>query len=95
MQARNFSFDPPIPLIRADDVLHELIDVLWTTIRQFSLGLRPNPFVRVQFRGIRGKVFNMQTRRWTEQLCERLALVRTGVIQQGNHLAGEMPQQVA
>src|SRR6516162_6576421 len=23
--------------------------------------LRPNPFVRVQFRGIRGKVFNMQT----------------------------------
>ena len=42
---------------RPDDVLHELIDVLRTTIRQFSLGLRPNPFVRVQFRGIRGKVF--------------------------------------
>jgi hypothetical protein len=59
-----------------------------------SLGQRPDSFIRVEFRGIGGKVLDGETWMLAQELPERFPLVGGGIIQQHNDRAAQVPQQL-
>ncbi|MGA8223717.1 MAG: hypothetical protein WB780_18860, partial [Candidatus Acidiferrales bacterium] len=65
---------------RPDDVFHQLVDVLGTPIGELPFGERPNSFVGIKFRGIRGEMLDSETRVSNEEFLEWFPLMSGGVI---------------
>ena len=78
-----------------DDIVHQLVYVERATVGEFSLGEGPNTFVRIKFRSVSWKVLYPQARVAAEQPRHWFALVRGGIIQQGDDETPEMPEQLA
>ena len=83
------------PVDRADDVFHQLVNVQRGAIGEFSFGQGPNTFVGIKLRSVGRKVLDPQARVATEQPRQRFALVRGGIVQQGDDWTPEVPQQLA
>jgi len=78
-----------------DQVVHQLLDVVRATVGQISLGLCPDPLVRVEFRGVGGEVFDMEAGMLALEFCQRFSMVRGRVVEDGDHRTAQVPQQVA
>jgi len=79
----------------SDDGLHQLVHVERTTVGEVPFGQRPNALIGVEIGSIGGKVFDMQARVTAEELGERRAGVRGGVVQQNDHRTAEVAEQLA
>ena len=78
-----------------DEVLHQFLDIVGTTIREVALGQRPYPFVGIELRRVGREVFDMQARVLPQQFLQRFPMVGTRVVQQSNHWPFQMAQQMA
>lgn len=78
-----------------DEIVDQFMDVIRTTVGQFPLGERPDSFVGVEIGCVGGKMLYAETRMLTLDLAQRFSLVSSGVVQQRNHRAAQMPEQVA
>lgn len=58
-------------------------------------GERPDAFVRIQVGSVRGEVLDAQARMLSEQFLPWFALMGAGVVQQYNHRAPQMPEEMA
>src|SRR5437667_6980473 len=47
---------------RADDVVHQLVRVEGAAVGEVPFGQRPNAFIGIELRSVRGKVLEVQTR---------------------------------
>jgi hypothetical protein len=83
------------PVDGADDIVHQLVHIERAAVGEFSFGQRPNAFIGIKLRSVGGKVLNPQARVPTEQPRQRFALVRGGIVQQGDDGTPEVPQQLA
>ncbi len=91
--AAQFGRGLPDAVDGANDVFHQLIDMVRTTVGEFPFGQRPDSFVGIEVRGVGGKMLDVKAGMSLEQVLERLPLVRGGVIQQNDDRAAQMPQQ--
>lgn len=80
---------------RADDIIHQLVDVEWAAVGEISFGQGPDPFIGIEIRSVSGKVLNMETRVLPEKFSERRAVVGRGVVQQDDNVTPKMPQQLS
>ena len=64
-------------------------------VGELCFEMRPHPFIRVEFRRVAGKPFEMQTRAPRLQGLDVRPLVNAAAIQHDDHLAAEMTQQGA
>lgn len=80
---------------RADDVIHQLIDVEWAAVGEISFGQGPDPFIGIEIRSVSRKVLNMEARVLPEKFSERRAVVGRGVVQQDDNVTPKMPQQLS
>ena len=78
---------------RADDVVHQLVNVEWAAIGKFSFRQRPKAFIRIEFRDIGGKVLHMETRMAMKELRQGFTVMRGGIVQQDDDRAPEVAQQ--
>ena len=83
------------PVDGSDEILHQLLDIVGTSVSEVALGLRPYAFIGIEFRRVRGEVFDAQARVSPQQVFERFPMVGAGVVQQGNHWPLQVLQQVA
>jgi hypothetical protein len=83
------------PVDRADDVLDQLLYIIGATIGEDTFRERPNTFIGVQFRSIGGKVLDVQPGMLLQKLSQGLPLMGGRIIQQDNHRAAHMTQQLA
>ena len=60
---------------------------------QFPFGERPDSFIGIEFRGVSGKVLDVESGVLPEEVAERLPLVSRGIIQQRDDGTPQMPQQ--
>jgi hypothetical protein len=60
-----------------------------------SFRQRPNPFIGVELRSIGGKVLDMQAAMLSQQSLERCFLVGGRIVQNHDHLAPQVAQQLA
>ena len=72
---------------RADDIFHQLIDIMGAAIGQFPFGQRPDSFVGIEFRGVGGKMLDVKTWVLPQELLQGLSLVSGRVIQQNDDRA--------
>ena len=93
--AAQFVWRVPNSVDGADDIVHQLVYIERATVGEFSFGQGPNTFVRIKLRSVSWKVLDAQARVATEQPRQRFALVRGGIIQQGDDETPEVPQQLA
>ena len=77
-----------------DEILHQFLDIVGTTISEVALGERPYTFVGIEFRGVGGEMFDTQTRVLPEQYLQRFPMVGARVVQQGNHWSLQMSQKM-
>ena len=77
----------------SDDGPHQLVHIERTTVGEVAFGQRPNALIGVEVGSIGGKVFDMQARVAVEELGERRAGVRGGVVQQNDDRTAEVAQQ--
>ena len=80
---------------RTDDAVHQLVQVERAAVGEVSFGQRPNPFVGVEVGSVGGKVFDVQARVSPQELDERGAGVRGGIVQQNDDRAAEVAEQFA
>jgi hypothetical protein len=80
---------------RADDIIHQLVDVEWAAVSEISFGQGPDPFIGIEIRSVSGKVLNLETRVLPEKFSERRAVVGRGVVQQDDDVTPKMPQQLS
>jgi len=80
---------------RPDDIFHQLIPIVRTAIGEFPFGERPDAFIGIEFRGVGGKMLDVEARVLPKQVVERLPLVSGGIIQQRDDGTPQMPQQLA
>ncbi len=92
--AAQFGRGLPDAVDGANDVFHQLIGMVRTTVGEFPFGQRPDSFVGIEVRGVGGEMLNVQAGMSLEQVLERLPLVRGGIIQQNDDRSPEMPQQL-
>lgn len=78
-----------------DYLLDEFVQIQWTGVRQAPFGERPNSFIGIQFGGISGKVFQMQTALLVGQLAQKLAPMHGRIIQQDDDRTAKMTEQHA
>jgi hypothetical protein len=78
-----------------DDFVHQLLDVMGTSIGQGPLGQGPDPLVRIEFRGVRGKVFDMETGMLALEFCQQFSVVRSRIVEDRDHWTTQVPQEVA
>jgi len=76
------------------DMLGEVRRGLGSSIRQPLLALVPHAFVRVQLRGIRRKVFQVQARVLGAELPNRVALVNATVVPHDDDMPWEMAEKL-
>ena len=62
-------------------------------IGQFPFGERPDAFIGIEFRGVGGKMLEVETRVSPQKVVERFPVVSGGIIQQNQHGTAQMPQQ--
>jgi hypothetical protein len=79
---------------RTDYVVHQLVNVERTAIGELSFGQGPNGFVGIELRSVSRKVLDVQARVSTEELLQRFAVVRGGVVQQNDDGTPEVPQEL-
>lgn len=73
---------------------HELIDGVRVAVGELGFDMGPDPFVRVEFRRVARKPFEMQTRARPQGLDVR-PLVNVAAIQHDDHRTAEMTQHGA
>ncbi len=56
---------------------------------------RPNAFIGIELWSVRGKVLDVQARVPAQELCQRSAVVRGGIVQQDDDGTAEVAQQLA
>ena len=79
---------------RSDDGLHQLVHVERATVGEVAFGQRPNALIGVEVGSVGGKVFDAQARVAAEELGERRAGVRGGVVQQNDDRPAEVAEQL-
>ncbi len=77
----------------SDDGPHQLIHVEGTAVGEVAFRQRPNALVGIEVGRVGGKVFDVQARVAAEELGERRAGVRGGVVQQNDDRTAEVAQQ--
>src|SRR6202008_4714231 len=82
------------PFDGTEDVLHQLIDILWAAVGNIPFGQGPHSFIGVEFRGVGGEIFDRETRVSMDEFLERFSLMGGGIIQQNNNRASQVPQQL-
>jgi hypothetical protein len=80
---------------RADDTVHQLVDVEGAAVGEVPLGQRPNPFVRVEIGSVGGKVLDVQARVSAEKPGQRWAVVGGGVVEQNDDRAAKVAEELA
>jgi hypothetical protein len=80
---------------RIDDVVHQLVHVERAAVGKFSFGQRPDPFVRIEVRGVSRKVLHVQAAVSAEELAERRAVVGGGVVEQNDDRTAQMAEPLA
>jgi hypothetical protein len=78
-----------------DDVLDQLLQIIGTTIGEGAFRKGPNSFIRVQLRCIGGKMLDVESGMATQKLSQGVPLMGGRVIQEDNHRAAQMAQQLA
>jgi hypothetical protein len=78
-----------------DDVLDQLLQIIGATIGQSTFGERPNSFIRVQLRSVGGKVLDVQPGMSSQKLSQGPPLMGGRIIQEDDHCASQMAQQLA
>jgi len=76
------------------DVVAEFLGGLRSSVRQSFLGLVPHAFVRVQLRGIRRKVFEVQARVLGPEFPDRVALVNGAVVPHDDYMPWEVAEKL-
>lgn len=80
---------------RTDEILQEVIEVLGAAVGEVTLGQAPYSLVGIQLRRVAGEMLQTQTRMLPEQLIQRLAFMRWGLVQKHNHRAVQVSKQMA
>lgn len=70
-------------------------DIVGATIGQLSFRQRPHPLIGVEFRRVRGKIFEAKTRDAPPEIPQGVSLVGPGIVQQGDHRTPQVSQQMA
>jgi len=73
----------------------EFIEVVRSAVGQVVVGLTPDAFVGVEFRGIGRETFQMKATVATTELSDRFALVRLAIVPHDDEVAAEVAEQVA
>jgi len=81
-------------LQRVGEMEPQLIDVVGAAIGQGVLGLGPDTLVRIEFRSVRWKRFEMQTAMASAEGANGIAFVDAAVVPDHNDLAAKVPEQV-
>lgn len=76
-----------------DERFHEFVLVVRSAVGEGPFQVIPYALIRIQFRGIGREELQMQTRKPMTEVTQRLALVNPAVVQQGNDMASQVPQQ--
>jgi hypothetical protein len=77
----------------SDDRLHQLVHVEGRTVGEVAFGQRPNALIGIEVGRVGGEVLDVQARVAAEELGERRAGVRGGVVQQNDDRAAQVAQQ--
>lgn len=72
----------------------QVIEIQRKAVGQPALGESPDPFVRVQFRGVGWEVFQVEARETPTQLADRRPFVRADVVPHHDDVPAEVPEQV-
>lgn len=67
---------------------------MWAAIDEFPFGERPDAFIGIEFRGVGGKMLDVEARVLAQKVVERFPLVSGGIIQQRDDGTPQMPQQL-
>src|SRR5437016_4269114 len=92
MQPRSLSGEVRIPLIER---MTSSIRVERAAVGEVPFGQRPNAFIGIELRSVRGKVLEVQARVPIEELSQSFTVVRGGVVQQNDDGTPEMSQELA
>lgn len=76
----------------SDEILHQLLDIIGAAISEIAFGLRPYPFIGIEFRRVGREVFDPQARVLPQQIFEWFPMMSARVVQQGNYWSPQMPQ---
>ena len=78
----------------ASKILHQIVERIEPSIHQRALEVGPYAFVRVDLGGVGRKRFELQTRKASAKIRQRLAPVNGLVVEQYNHVTAQMVQQM-
>ncbi len=76
------------------DLPGQFVQIIGPAVGQRPFRLAPNPFVRVQFGSVAGKILDVKTRVALQQAANLLALVDLAVVPKQDDMAGQMPQEM-
>lgn len=77
------------------DLPGQFVQIIGPAVGQRPFGLAPNAFIRVQFGGVAGKIFDVKTRMAVQQAADVLPLVDLAVVPKHDDMAGQMPQELS
>lgn len=80
---------------RAAEAVPKFSDISWRAIRQSALGMGPDEFVRVEFRGVRREAINTEPFVLSEKLTDDDTPVDRAAIPQEHDRTAQMPQEMA
>ena len=84
LQCPQRSVQPPV----------EGVEISGAAIGQASLGIRPDALVGIEFGGVGREIFQMEPRVAATQLPDRFALVDRSIIEEHDHVAPQVAQQM-
>lgn len=73
----------------------EGIEVVGPTIGQAGLGIRPHAFIGIEFGGVGREKLQVQPRVAAAQLPNRFAFVDRSIVEENDHVASQVAQQMA
>lgn len=80
---------------RLRDLDHQLQKVVRAAVGQLALGERPDVLVGIDLRRVGREVLDMESRMTPSQLTQGIALVGRGVVEDHDHVPGQVSQQQA
>jgi hypothetical protein len=72
----------------------QFMDIIGAAVGQGGFGLGPYSFIRIEFRGVRGKGFEMEAWIFAEELPDHLPFVRPTVVPDDDNRAAQMHEEI-
>ena len=77
------------------DLPGQFVEIIGPAVGQRPFRLAPNPFVRIQFGSVAGKILDVKTRVAVQQAANLPTLVDLAVVPKQDDMAGQMPQEMS